>query len=204
MKLQIGPLGIVLVLLAVIGLLWYVTQYKPIAVTPAVPAEYEGEFKTVFIPDKVTGSWLTLAAPVQIQQNQQITISAKSSLAGVGSIYPLAFAFSFDDAFRKVVITVKELNSNAIIIKDVYIVPNEKGYTLDSSKAVYRATIDTTKGEAEIVIEPLMDTPYDELVLVVEARVVGSVSTGADLFRITFDGKSKGDVTDFAVVLRNA
>ena len=205
LKAQASPWILLLAIIAILGL---VMLYKPPAKV-AVPVEYEGEFTKIGAPDEVTGTWLSISADQTVEQNGVYNFSTKSQLATVGSVYPLAFRFDVDEIFKEVEIEVTKVSDEVDFAK-VYILPDEDEITMDESNALYKAEIDMTEGVAEFEIAGLSDETYDSYVLVVEAKVTDPavnstyVTSGEHLFKIVFDGKSDGDVTDFTVNLLNA
>ena len=152
------------------------------------------------MPKEVSGTWLT-GSDMVVDQNGEYSFNTKARLSGIGSIYPLAFRFDINDIFKEVKIEVKNLNTSAIELYNVYIVPDEDEFSLKPSSALYTATIDSKDQEAVLRIPELSDTTYDSYILVVEVRMLDNLSNAMNLVKVVFDGKSDGDVTDFTVTL---
>jgi len=169
---------------------------------------YKGEWYQIYSPKYVAGTDLTIA-DTTIEENG-VYYSANMSTninetAGQTSYLAFGVRVKGTNGFKSAEIDgdlASGITTSEIQIRKAYIVPDEEGKVLDISDAVYTGKVDVSGDSFELTASPMPEGKY---VVVTEVKGIdpSSISTGADLLKLTFSGDSEGDVTDFTLYIGN-
>jgi len=192
MKLQSNAIW-VLVILAILGVFLYFTQYyKPAVVT--APVTYKGEFDTLFAPENP--GVLNTFSDISIADKGVYQLNTSVNLLN-GNYYLMAFGVKVKGDMKEVRIDGKTLNTN-IVFDKIYVLPYEKGMVYSEDKAIAVASIEDNGKSATIKVAPLSDGKY---IVVVKIMTKGDITSASGLVQLDFDASTEGDVDQFSVKL---
>jgi len=193
MKLQSNAVW-VLVILAVVGMLLYFTQYyKP--ATVVAPVEYKGEFDTLYAPEDP--GILDDFSDISIADKGVYQLNTSVNLLN-GNYYLMAFGVKVKGDMKELTVDAKILNTNDFKLEKVFIVPDEKGITYTEDKAIAVASIEDKGQSAKLKLAPLSDGKY-----IVVVKVFSKTDTTGEneIAQLDFDASTEGDVDQFTVKL---